>query len=304
MISLKSLLTEIIDDNQYLELIKNNDQNSTKKMVEAAAKRNGYKIGPVWHGSPTKQDFNTFKYKIKISDPSWKKESDEDMWFDGNRWEIVKIQNKYYLTGRTVGKSFSSLENAMNYADKESDRLNIHYKIITTRPAFFFAKEKHYARRYKTHDNPYGILSDKNQGSLKTYYLKLNNVFNYKNPKHQDFIKKWLENNKDKVLNDLDKDLNDDEWIQQLNHILKLFSEGYWGIVEIFPELIDEIKKLGFDGYMTREGGEFPGMSRSTNFAVFDSHQIKSADIVTYDDNKQIIPLSQRFDSSTEDIRY
>jgi len=37
---------------------------------------------------------------------------------------------------------------------------------------------------------------------------------------------------------------------------------------------------------------------------VFSPSQIKSADTVTHGDNGDIIPLSQRFDDSTDDIRY
>jgi hypothetical protein len=45
---------------------------------------------------------------------------------------------------------------------------------------------------------------------------------------------------------------------------------------------------------------EFGGLS----YLVKRSNQIKSADPVTYDDNGNIIPLSSRFDSSKDDIRY
>lgn len=45
---------------------------------------------------------------------------------------------------------------------------------------------------------------------------------------------------------------------------------------------------------------EFGGLS----YLVKNSNQIKSADPVTYDDSGNIITLSQRFDSSKEDIRY
>ena len=37
---------------------------------------------------------------------------------------------------------------------------------------------------------------------------------------------------------------------------------------------------------------------------ILNPTQIKSADPVTYDDGGNIIPLSQRFDSSSDDIRY
>ncbi len=41
-----------------------------------------------------------------------------------------------------------------------------------------------------------------------------------------------------------------------------------------------------------------------TSFVVFDSNQIKSADPVTYDDNGNVIPLSERFNSESSDIRF
>ena len=39
-------------------------------------------------------------------------------------------------------------------------------------------------------------------------------------------------------------------------------------------------------------------------YVFFDSEQIKSADPVTYDDNGNVIPLSERFNTANEDIRY
>ena len=43
---------------------------------------------------------------------------------------------------------------------------------------------------------------------------------------------------------------------------------------------------------------------RGNVYAVFDSNQIKSADPVTYDDNGNVIPLSERFNPKNSDIRY
>ena len=42
----------------------------------------------------------------------------------------------------------------------------------------------------------------------------------------------------------------------------------------------------------------------STDYVIFDSSQIKSADPVTYDNNGNVIPLSERFNADNEDIRY
>ena len=42
----------------------------------------------------------------------------------------------------------------------------------------------------------------------------------------------------------------------------------------------------------------------ATDIVYFDPNQIKSADPVTYDDNGNVIPLSERFNAGNEDIRY
>ena len=42
----------------------------------------------------------------------------------------------------------------------------------------------------------------------------------------------------------------------------------------------------------------------ATDYVVFNSSQVKSADPVTYDNNGNVIPLSERFDEGQSDIRY
>ena len=49
---------------------------------------------------------------------------------------------------------------------------------------------------------------------------------------------------------------------------------------------------------------EYEGTENDYSYAVFFSNQIKSADTVTYDDNGNVIPLSERFNPANEDIRY
>ena len=54
----------------------------------------------------------------------------------------------------------------------------------------------------------------------------------------------------------------------------------------------------GYDGVINREDGEI------YEYIAFNPNQIKSADPVTYDDNGNVIPLSERFNPKKEDIRY
>lgn len=72
--------------------------------------------------------------------------------------------------------------------------------------------------------------------------------------------------------------------------------------------IADMAKKAGYTGVVF-ENVYDPSMNnfavneRSNVYAVFDSSQVKSADLVTYDNDGNVIPLSQRFGDS-QDIRY
>ena len=71
-------------------------------------------------------------------------------------------------------------------------------------------------------------------------------------------------------------------------------------------KIIEILKRKGYDSIVMKIRDDDPlhaGFS-SEHRTVFDPSQIKSADPVTRDDNGQIIPLSRRFDSTKDDIRY
>lgn len=48
----------------------------------------------------------------------------------------------------------------------------------------------------------------------------------------------------------------------------------------------------------------YDGISENTEYVLWDNHLVKSADPVTYDDNDNVIPLSERFNEKDDDIRY
>ena len=52
------------------------------------------------------------------------------------------------------------------------------------------------------------------------------------------------------------------------------------------------------------EGGIDQNQEGDTEIVVYDSNKIKSADPVTYDDDGNVIPLSERFNTESDDIRY
>lgn len=68
---------------------------------------------------------------------------------------------------------------------------------------------------------------------------------------------------------------------------------------QISDAIADEAKRQGYDGIIRHID-----FYNETLYVVFDSNQIKSIDTVTYDDNGDIIPLSERFDVENNDIRF
>ena len=67
-------------------------------------------------------------------------------------------------------------------------------------------------------------------------------------------------------------------------------------ILDNNKEFTNALKNMEYDGTIQSESGD--------EAVAFYSEQIKSADLVTYDDEGDIIPLSQRFNTKSDDIRY
>ena len=68
-------------------------------------------------------------------------------------------------------------------------------------------------------------------------------------------------------------------------------------------EIAHWAKANGYDGVIV-EGLREGGGDYTDDYIVFSSSQLKSADPVTYDDNGNVIPLSERFNPKNIDIRY
>ena len=60
----------------------------------------------------------------------------------------------------------------------------------------------------------------------------------------------------------------------------------------------------GFDGFVYTNEFEIRQTQKADSYAVFNSNQVKSADPVTYDKQGNVIPLSQRFDTTKASILY
>ena len=62
--------------------------------------------------------------------------------------------------------------------------------------------------------------------------------------------------------------------------------------------LREKLAYEGYDGVIRTENG------KAYEYMAFDPEQIKSAELITYDDAGNVIPLSERFNSERDDIRY
>lgn len=87
------------------------------------------------------------------------------------------------------------------------------------------------------------------------------------------------------------------------NAYVEFVESGYKGskanaVVETTQSYL---KSIGVDSIAYTNAYEAVG---STSYLLMRSNQVKSADPVTYDDDGNVIPLSERFDEAQEDIRY
>lgn len=120
----------------------------------------------------------------------------------------------------------------------------------------------------------------------------------------REYLKKWRRNNPDKDSREIYKDTE----YQRLNDIED-------GIVDEWEEKDDElslrakelingfISKNDYDGIIVEKDVGSYGRYTKT-YIAFESAQMKSAEAVTYDDNGDVIPLSERFNIEQSDIRY
>ncbi len=142
----------------------------------------------------------------------------------------------------------------------------------------YFTPNKDYATRYTQRGNE--------SASLYSVFVKAKHAFDTRKAK----VKKIFETIKQEYgLSDIQASGLPD------------WTDGY-----DIADFIDE-NDLDYDAILLDEGGDLVDgkpVSRGISYVVRKSAQIKSAEAVTYDDNGNVIPLSQRFDESNSDIRY
>ena len=308
-------------DTEYLNAVEKGDVETASKLIEEAAERvfsnskvrgSDGKLRLVYHG--TVNDFTVFKRQFANIEGDFGKgyyftsnEYDVDANYANEEGPDLKIK---------IAKYAEQLEWDDEYADLSyEEREEIaRQKFITSEPTTITA--------YLNMENPVYITPDEN-GTLLDYNESYDEEYDeYGEPEGLliDFIEALQNNASDYAYRDVDFSFlyeyaydNDGVYASDAVKIIKerivdeLTDEnGELAVNEVIRLAFEEI---GFDGIIdTSVYYKFRNMdgmdSGTTHYIVFDSEQIKSADIATYDDNGNVIPLSQRFDFSNEDIRY
>ena len=141
----------------------------------------------------------------------------------------------------------------------------------------YFTENRDYAKRYTDRNN---------EKSLYTTYVKMDNPFDTRIDSVRD------------IFEDARMEYGMGELLE---NGLPDWTDGY-----DIADYIDE-NDLPYDSIVLDEGGDMVNgkpVRRGLSYVVRKSNQVKSADVVTYDDSGNVIPLSRRFDTGNEDIRY
>lgn len=205
---------------------------------------------------------------------------------DGNR--LFSSRNnrdsEYMELAKDPEKNRGRLQKMVEDAAKEAGYTRLFYHGSKKGGGFtqfrdwqYFTENRGYAQRYAERGN---------DNSLYTTFVKLENPFDTRL--------------------DAVRDIYEDARMEYgmgelLENGLPDWTDGY-----DIADYIDE-NDLDYDSIVLDEGGDMVNgepVSRGLSYVVRKSNQVKYADAVTYDDNGNVIPLSQRFDTANEDIRY
>ena len=261
-------------DSDYLEAVNSGDTAAAQRMVDEAAKAAGYTVGPVYHGTPT-GGFNVF---------------DKAM-----RGETSGVSRRAFsfTTNKKAAESYSkSLGNDAVRLDAGLRVVNnAMRKFDTDQPTLDYFDSKGYQASL------YEALPEFDWGSIDDI---------------PEFIKELRGYAKDlKDINpELSKDFLEGAKVMTQARATPEVKRVFLRIPENAPVFQATPKTVGMvmrdfsaEAQPTKSGiVELPDNERI--YYVADPEQIKSAEPITRDDQGNVIPLSQRFQTSSADIRF
>ena len=308
-------------DDAYMAAVNAGDMEEAQRMVDAAAKRAGYTL-EVFHG--TGEYFNVFNLGQEGIHLGNKEQAsqvaslryDRRSRYTQYKWGDIRnsvdkmtteqreslVNNAYslgdYIEDYGAIPPFEgSLENAKDVADYVDNATaayaktdNIDKEDVKLRMLTFNRKTgENVMRLYSKISNPFVINGDLQEWLpyriAETLLLRANGK---------------------KVLRRYGNNINVNGSEIKLTDGEKLDLSGIMNDYNVKDEQWDKISEIleahGYDGikYMNK----YEGDKNSYSYIALRQSDVKSADIVTYDDDGNVIPLSERFNRENPDIRY
>jgi len=261
-------------DTDYLSAVKKGDTVKAQQMVDEAAKVAGYTIGPVYHGTPT-GGFNVFDKKMR------------------GETSGVARQAFSFTTNKQAAESYSKR------LDDEAVRLDAGLRVANDAMRMFdedIAAQKYFTSKGFTSVND-RMLPEFDWGSIDDVPEFIEELRGY--AKDLKPINKRLSDN----FIEAAKVMTSTKAVPEVKRVFLRIPEGA-PVFKATPETLGQVMS-GFsaENQPTRAGiVELPGNERI--YYVADSSQVKLVDAVTKDSEGKVIPLSQRFQKVSEDIRY
>ena len=308
-------------DNDYLKAVESGDVETASRMIEEAAEKafsnskvrdeNG-NLKLVYHG--TVNDFTVFNRQFANIEGDFGK----GYYFTSNEYDVDA--NYADEDGPDLKNKISRLADKLEWEDEYSElsydeREEIaRQRLVTSEPKVITA--------YLNMENPVYITPDENGTFLNYDYEYDEETDEYGEPEGLlvDFIEALQNNASDYAYRDVDFSFlyeyaYDNGGVYASDAVKSIKGYIMDGLTDESGDLaVNEVirlafEEIGFDGIIDSsvyyKFRNMSGMdSGTTHYIVFDSNQIKSADIATYDDNGNVIPLSERFNLKKEDMRY
>jgi hypothetical protein len=261
-------------DTDYLSAVQQGDTAAAQRMVDEAAKAAGYTIGPVYHGTPT-GGFNVFDKRMR------------------GETSGVSRQAFSFTTDKKAAEGYSKR------LGDEAVRLDAGLRVANDAMRMFdedvAAQEYFSSKGYSSVDD--GMLPEFDWGSIDDV---------------PEFIKELRGYAKD--LKPINKRLSDSfieaakvmtstKAVPEVKRVFLRIPEGA-PVFQATPQTLGQVMS-GFsaENQPTKAGiVELPGNERI--YYVADSSQVKLVDAITKDNSGNVIPLSQRFKATSEDIRF
>jgi hypothetical protein len=261
-------------DTDYLSAVKKGDTATAQRMVDEAAKAAGYTIGPVYHGTPT-GGFNVFDKRMR------------------GETSGVSRQAFSFTTDKKAAENYSKR------LGDEAVRLDAGLRVANDAMRMFdediAAQEYFTSKGYSSVDD--GMLPEFDWGSIDDVPEFIKELRGY--AKDLKPINKRLSDN----FIEAAKVMTSTKAAPEVKRVFLRIPEGA-PVFQATPQTLGQVMS-GFsaENQPTKAGiVELPGNERI--YYVADSSQVKLVDAITKDNAGNVIPLSQRFKATSEDIRY